>query len=295
MNSIPKTIKPTRTRTVITSVLILFYLFLILFALVAATEPSWLKNFSQIGRADESRVMKDNGDSYLYQKNYLKAIVYYQRALEIKPDYTGALLNIAIAYNYSGNSEQGLKILQAAIGSNPRQAGTIYYNIAEVLKGQGKKQEAIEYYLKAVDSEIRQELIYCNLGVLYFETSDLENALGAFLRALEIQTDPTTPYFNMIKIQKAFSEISDVDLAALKEIEERGVKVEDLKDYDIKTIESINGSDPEIAKTRNFLGLIYAKQGNFAEAQRQFELAMQIWPGNDDARNNLRALKGEKK
>ena len=295
MNSISKTIKPTRARTVITSALLLIWIFLILFAFIAATEPSWLKNISQVGRADESRVMKDNGDAYLYQKNYTKAIAYYQRALEIKPDYTGALINMAIAYNYSGNGEQGIKILKTAINSETRQPGTIYFNIAEVLKGQGKKQQAIEYYLKAINSEVKQELIYCNLGVLYYESNDYENALAAFLRALKIQTDPTTPYLNMIKIRLAFSENDDADLAILEQMEGVGVRVEDLKDYDIKTIESINGSDPEIAKTHNFLGLIYARQGNFEEAQKQFELSMQIWPGNNDARNNLRALRQEKK
>jgi lipoprotein NlpI len=65
----------------------------------------------------------------------------------------------------------------------------------------------------------------------------------------------------------------------------------DLKKYDMVTIENLNKVSPEIAKIDNYLGVIYSIEGDTAKARERFELSLQIWPDNADARKNLQILR----
>ena len=67
-----------------------------------------------------------------------------------------------------------------------------------------------------------------------------------------------------------------------------------LSDYDIETIVEIANSNPEVAKTHNHLGAIYASIGDIDKAIDHFQQSQRIWPGNVDATNNLRVLRDMK-
>lgn len=287
--------KPSRTRTAITLGLMFIWLCLISFAFIAASEPSWLKNISKFGKTGESRTMKDFGDNFMRQKNFLMAIAHYQRALEIKPDFVGAMINLAIAFNFSGNGERGTRILQDALELNSGQNGAIYFNMAQILEGQSKKKEAIKYYMKSINSEVEQDMVYRRLGILYLDAKEYENARVAFEKALQIQTDPITPYLNMIKLDLEIYRDDKDNLPIIEQMIKDDLNAEDLKDFDLNTIEAINGSDPEIARTHNYLGIICAAQGNVDRAREHFQESLRIWPDNIDARKNLQVLMQKKK
>jgi tetratricopeptide (TPR) repeat protein len=295
MKSSVKTGKPSRLRTAITLGLIFIWLCLISFAFIAASEPPWLKNISKFGKTGESRTMKDLGDNYLRQKNFLMAIAHYQRALEIKPDFVGAMTNLAIALNFTGNGERGIKILRDALKLNSGQSGVIYFNMAQILEGQGKKKEAIEYYMKTIDSEVEQDMVYRRLGILYLDAKEYENARVAFEMALQIQTDAVTPYLNMLKLNLEVYRADKDNLRIIEQMIKDSLNAEDLKYFDLNTIETINRSDPEIARTHNYLGIICTAQGNVDRAREHFEESQRIWPENIDARNSLQMLMQKKK
>ena len=283
-------VRPTRTKTVITVALFLIWALLIAFAFVAAGDPPWLKSIAQYGRADESRGMKDYGDGFLRQKNYSMAIAQYLKALEIKPDYVGALANLAMAYTNSGNSEQALKILQDALKLKSVRTGPIYFNIAEILAGQGKRAEAIEYYLKAIGSEIEPDLIYRKLGVLYLETGETEKALAAFESTLQLQRDARAPYYNMVRMNLALYEDDNENLPVLKTMLDYNLNRTALDKYDLLTVEILIGRDPEVAKTHNYLGSIYSQRGEINKAIDHYKHSYEIWPTNSEAAKQLDIL-----
>ena len=282
--------KPTRIRTGFTLVLMFIWVLLISFALIAATEPAWMKNLSRFGRSGESEGLKGYGDNFLRQNNYRMAIAQYQRALKIKPDNVGVLINIAKAYHLSGNSSEGLNILQNALKLDSKLSGSIYFNMAEVLGSQGKKEEAIEFFKKSLDSEVVQSLVYCMIGSTYYEMKQYENARLALERALQLQTAPETPYMNMIRQNLPLLENDNKNLAVLEKMLKEGADEGKLKNYDLEIIAKIEGSDPEVAKTHNLLGAVYASMGNIDKAIEHFQQSQQIWPGNIDATKNLQIL-----
>ncbi len=282
--------KPGRLKTALPLFLAFVWLALIIFAIIAAIEPPWLREMSRFGRTDESRALKDYGDNFLRQKDYRMAIAHYQKALEIKPDFVAALGNLAIAYNLSGHGDQGIKLLQDALKMGSNRQGTINMNIAEILVGQGRKEEAIEYFARAIGSEVPQEMVHRKIGILYFDTGQYENARRAFEKALEIQNDPVTPYVDMLRINRVLYANEPEHLAAIERLLQNDIDRGDLGAYDLATIEHVNQGDPDIAKIYNFLGAIDLAQGDTLRARGRFEQALKVWPDNAEAAKSLRAL-----
>jgi tetratricopeptide (TPR) repeat protein len=291
MKSAAKSNKPSRTRTGVTLVLMFIWAFLISFTIISASEPQWLKKIAHVGRKDEAAGMKDYGDNFLRQKNYQMAIAQYQQALKIRPDYLEAMINLATTYYLIGNGQRGLKILQDALKLGSEYRGTLYFDMADIYDKQGDKDRAIEYFMKALETAFEKDRAYCRLGVIYLQKNQYEESRVSLEKALQIQTDPTTPYLRMlIDCLNRFQDDEENLLIVEQELKD-GLSIEDLRDYDLETIDRVNESDPEIAKTHNFLGMVFANQGKIDEAIEQFERSNQIWPDNPNAKRNLQALR----
>ena len=288
---INKTGKPLRLKTGITLGFMFIWLFLVIFAFIAASDPAWLRNLSQFGRSDESAAMKGYGDNCLRQNNYKMAVANYQKALQIRPDYSEAKMSLAIAYSRLGNDDKGLDILWEELHKGTNQKEMTYFNIGDILARQGKKPEAIECYLKALNGEVDEDWVYYKLGVLYFDTKQYENSRIAFENSVRIRTNPVTPFKKMINASLIEFDSDKEILPNVERLSKIDITPADLKKYDMVTIENLNKVSPEIAKIDNYLGVIYSIEGDTAKARERFELSLQIWPDNADARKNLQILR----
>jgi Tfp pilus assembly protein PilF len=271
-----ETRKRSLAQIVMPIVLTAIWALLISFAFVAAQDPPWLRKMAAWGRKDESFAMKSFGDNFLRQSNYQMAIAHYRKALEIKPDDPGALANLAMAYNYIGESDKGLKILEQALKIESVRPEPIYYNMGEIYDKQGKKDEAITAYLKAVDSELDQDLLYHKLGMAYLATGQLEKAREAFEKALQIQTDPLTPYLSMIRKSLAQYETEPQVLSLLKSIPLHNVKIEDLYKYDLDFIRYWNQNNPKLAGTYSDLAKVCLAMGDSVKSAEYSKLSYEI-------------------
>jgi len=281
----------SKNRKVIIIFLMFIWCFLISLAFISAADPPWLRELSQIGRQGGSRAMLGYGDDYLHQGDYNMAIAQYQKALKIKPDYVGAAVNMAICYNKQGNTNQAIWLLEDALKRATAYRGIIYYNIAEIFEEQGKIDDAIANYEKAIGTELDQSLVYRKLGPIFLDMKDYPKALDAFNKLLAIQTDVTMPYQLMLKNSLPGYETDSLNQVKIKSLIETGVTVEKLSAYDLTTIKNNMADDKEIAKTHNHLAFIYAMQNNIDAAIDHFEQSLKIWPGNQDATKNLPLLR----
>ncbi|MFH2050347.1 MAG: tetratricopeptide repeat protein, partial [bacterium] len=114
--------------------------------------PQWLQDWGRQGINSEFMSYKNFGDSFLHQGEYNKAIAQYQRALQIKPDQAGVMINLAVAYMYSNSYKDATKILRDASKLESNLKDLIVFNIGELMEKQGKKDIALEYYKKALGS-----------------------------------------------------------------------------------------------------------------------------------------------
>ena len=74
---------------------------------------------------------------------------YYQRALQIKPQHSGAHYNLAICFRALGQKSQAVAELRSAIRYQPDNAAA-YRSLAEILIEKGEMVEAARYLQDAV-------------------------------------------------------------------------------------------------------------------------------------------------
>jgi tetratricopeptide (TPR) repeat protein len=283
-------VKISRSRSIVTWILLITWAALIAFGAISVMEPEWLEEAAKMGKEGSSRVYKNYGDNFLRQQKYYRAIDQYKEAIKINPDYVGVLVNMAIAYAHIGDKDRGLKMLGDALKIENSKRGNIYYNLADILKSQGRVDDAIRYFEMAVGTEFDQGLIYSKLGPIYYATEQYEKARDAFENLLAIQIDPRTPYLNMLQEGMAIYENDTTHLEVITGLLAQKTAVEHLSNFDLESIRDARQHDREIAKTHNHLGAIYARMGVLEKAADHFRRSLVIWPGNRDAETNLQLI-----
>lgn len=132
--------KKLKTKNKLNKILLLTCLFFILVNIIV---------LAQVNFEDESWVYKEQGDKYFYQKNYSKAIEFYEKALQINPKYPEV-------YYMLGNIYKLKKLYDIALN---------YYKYAEDFK----------YYFKI--KEMYYYLLY-DISEIHFFTRNFSNFLN---------------------------------------------------------------------------------------------------------------------
>jgi len=275
----------------LTWILVLVWFSLISFAVISIMNPQWLQEWGRQGIDSEFRSNKNFGDSFLYQGEYKSAIANYQRALEIKPNQTGAMINLAVAYMYSNSHKNAAKLLREASKLDSNLKDLILFNIGELMERQGKRDIALEYYKKTVGSIfIDPVLVNRKLGKLYLEAEQYEDALLVFENSLTHQLDINLLYKDMLwRCLDTYSN-DTLTLPFIDAQLARGISPELLEPYDLKIIHQQHQTDPEIAKTHNHLAYIQVQIKDYSSARHHYLESHQIWPNNVDAQKGIAFL-----
>jgi tetratricopeptide (TPR) repeat protein len=274
-------------RRFFTWALVALWCILISFGIISLSDPKWLEDLSRSGAKIEARWFRDYGDNHLRAGRYRLAIVQYERALQIDPDNVAAMVNQAIAYNRAGYPDRAEQVLKNALEIETYQKGVIYFNLADLLQKEGRKDEAIRCYEQAIDAEPEPAYIYRELGIFYLRAQQYEEARQAFQMALDTETDLTSSYQNMLRNSISVFEDDTTNLRIIKSQLARDIRTEDLARYDPEIVELMKQRDPGTAKTHNLLGLAYVRLGDADSAIAHFEKSLQILPGNREIIKNL--------
>ena len=115
------------------------------------------------------------------------AIANYKKAVEIN-GHVRAINNWAIICTKENREEDALKLLQYAIDTHPDDAEA-YSQMGTIKKNHGDLKMAKSYYIKAKNLDPKFFFNYYNLGLLYVELKDTEQAKENFSKCLEINPD----------------------------------------------------------------------------------------------------------
>jgi protein O-mannosyl-transferase len=114
-----------------------------------------------------------------------KAIWYFNKALEIKPDYPSAHANLANVIYELGKVDQAFTHFEKALQINP-DAVEVHYNYGTALAEQGRLGQAIEHYLDTIRLQPDFIQAHYNLGVLYARQGKYTDAIKQFSEVLRI-------------------------------------------------------------------------------------------------------------
>jgi tetratricopeptide (TPR) repeat protein len=159
------------------------------------------------------------------QKAWEDAYVMFKRSVELKPDYTDALMNFFDACIKLRRMEQGLPFFQKALQLNPQdeeiriivesilsQGKEIYLSeralkigifdprIEEAtrLLDAGKLNEATAKFLEINDTSGPDADVYCGLGIISYYQKKYKDAFSLFLESIKLNPTSTDTFLNLL-------------------------------------------------------------------------------------------------
>lgn len=157
------------------------------------------------------------------------AIDLFKSALNINPNYTEALLNLAVLYNDLGHYEDAKKLYtnlkKGKKGSKKREIepvlkgklSNLHANIGDIYRGLGLYSHAIEEYQKALNLNSSYVDIRTKLGISYRENTEPAKSLAELKKV--VKSDPKyvnariqlgVTYYSMNKLTQAKNEWKEV-------------------------------------------------------------------------------------
>jgi tetratricopeptide (TPR) repeat protein len=138
--------------------------------------------------SDSAIAHNDLGNILLSKKRWDEAIAHFQKALEIKPDYTEARYNLGNALLYKNRMDEAVTQYEKALQINPNYA-VAHNNLGYVLLHKGRVDEAIVHFQKALEIKPDYTEAHYNFGNALLHKGRVDEAIVHFQKALEIKPD----------------------------------------------------------------------------------------------------------
>jgi tetratricopeptide (TPR) repeat protein len=122
-----------------------------------------------------SKTLNAMGYEYHKKGQYDKAIVEYNKALELNSQNFEAYVNRGNAYEAMGANEDAITDYNRAIEINPNYGGA-YMNKGVVYARMGQYDQAISNISKGIDIEPKNGEMYFNRAVTYFHNNEYDKA-----------------------------------------------------------------------------------------------------------------------
>ncbi len=172
--------------------------------------------------------------------------------------------NMGLALYYQGKLDEAIAAYQKAIEIDPDYADA-YYNIGIALRKQGKLDEAIAAYQKAIEIDPDYADAYYNIGIALRKQGKLDEAIAAYQKAIEIDPDYAKAYYNIGIALRKQGKLEEAIAAYQKAIE----------------------IDPDYAKAYYNIGIALDDQGKLEEAIAAYQKAIEIDPDYAKAYYNM--------
>lgn len=135
----------------------------------------------------------DNGE-------YDKAIETYKKALELDPKSTLVNYEIALSYFTKGDYEKAIEYSDVVLKQKSDLMMQAYLTKGSALDVLGKTKESIKLFEKAIKETGDHYLLYYNLALNYFKTSELDKAEPNLIKAIELNPNHASSHLMLANI-----------------------------------------------------------------------------------------------
>ena len=191
------------------------------------------------------------------------AVVCYERVVALKPS-AEAHYNLANALSQLGRLDEAVTSYRRALALNPVLGGA-HNNLANALVAQGRPDEAVVHFQRALELDPNLVEAHVNLGTCLLQQERLDAAAIQFERALSIDGNFADAHANLGNVHLALGRLDEAAQCYRRAL----------------------ALKPDVVETHNNLGIVLAARGDFQEAGRRFEWAVTRKPDFIDAHNNL--------
>ena len=246
-------------------------------------------------------IMNVLGGALVGQGKLKESIHEFDKAIQLKPDFSEAYNNRGIVLERLGQLDGAVESYGKAIQLKPDHPDA-YNNRGNALKDLGQTIDAMQDYNKAIQLKPDFAVAYNNRGTAFKVLGKLEEALKDYDKAIQLKPDypvalnnkgvalqdlgrrdePIQNYDKAIQLKPDFAVAYNNRGTAFKVL---GQLEEALKDYD-KAIQLL----PDYPVAFNNRGIVYFELGQLDEAMQNYDKAIQLKPDYAEAQYNCHSL-----
>lgn len=275
---------------VISIAIIAIYSSLALFVILTWISPNWLKQVSKLGKEGEAREYKGHGDYFLEIRDFDMAIVQFDQAIKIYPDFAEAYINRGIAFHYLGDYKNAMENFKKALTYKAQLHDLTYFHIAEIFRERGEDEKAIKYYLQSASFSPYPIFSYQKAGELLSNNKQYNQAFKAYYQALDQQFSMKNCYQAMLKKSHYIFNMQYVT-EEIKRLEEQKIAQVDFSTYDQQIFDQQAKFHIINATLYNQFGYLYIQTNQMDSALICFEKALQVAPDFTNAKLNYDLVK----
>ncbi len=140
-----------------------------------------------LNKFPDDRLALNNKGFILYsQGRYEESIKLFERAIQLKPDYTMAYINLMDAYLSLNDYVTALKVTDTALKYVPKDFNLLNRK-GNILFRQQKYPEAIEFYKASIKQEQNNISAYSNMAEAYYVMKDYDNSIKILDEGLNLE------------------------------------------------------------------------------------------------------------
>ncbi len=150
-----------------------------------------------------------------------------------KPDfqykYAIELYNLGVQFGRDGKFEESIKLFQKAVNINPQNSNFLY-NLAYSYEKQGNLKKAIENYKKCLENDHQYGNAWIGLGNVYTTKNNFIKAIECYQKVLEFNNKNADAYYN---IANAYIHMNNKD-NTLKNLQ-KAIALNPLLEHEVKS------------------------------------------------------------
>jgi len=178
-----------------------------------------LADFEQLSKRKHYNAADYYNLGFLYEQvgGRDEAMRFYTKAVQMKPDYKGALYNLANLYRDAGNYKIAMAVYGRLVHFHPEFAQG-YLNMGIIFNAIGDKQRARQFYLKVIGLDPDNGDAYFNLGYLSESQGDLSEAVNYYEKAVELAPRNAEAYYNLGNVYASLRQNGEAIASYLKTV-----------------------------------------------------------------------------
>jgi tetratricopeptide (TPR) repeat protein len=160
-----------------------------------------------------------------------------------------------------------IRLHKEVIGRDPKNA-LAHYHLGFAYGMEGRHQEEIDEYQRAVELGLTDWRLFLNLGLARFEQGDFKTATDALKVAVLKAPERPEPHYNLALAYERLAMLNEAEREALSAL-------------------ALDPRDPDI---RNILALVGAERGDYQRAHQEWAALLADNPDYEPAKTNLAIL-----
>jgi len=137
----------------------------------------------------------NRGLEYMNENKMDQALTDYNKAIELKPNYTEAYVNRGNIMRGNQKNVDALNDYNKALAVNPN-FSKAYFNRGILYMNEQRFEESLSDFSKAIELNPRYYKAYSNRGNVLYSIKRYEEAIAEFSKAIELNPDYAEAYYN---------------------------------------------------------------------------------------------------